>query len=132
MSAPVVVQLSGRDTNVAVLHRWIAGRISEILGNEDDVVTELCFNLIEGSRYVSRGAGSTTWAFLLTVYSSTARYQVSANSTHRVSRQRHGFFLQRALEAIPQCSDQLPGCSEGTARSEEAGAHTGKGMVDGG
>ena len=32
--------------------RWIAGKISEILGNEDDVVIELCFNLIEGSRYV--------------------------------------------------------------------------------
>lgn len=32
--------------------RWIAGRISEILGNEDDVVIELCFGLIEGTRYV--------------------------------------------------------------------------------
>jgi serine/arginine repetitive matrix protein 1 len=36
-----------------VRRRWIAGKISEILGNEDDVVIELCFNLIEGSRYVS-------------------------------------------------------------------------------
>lgn len=34
-------------------HRWIAGKITEILGNEDDVVIELCFNLLEGSRYVS-------------------------------------------------------------------------------
>lgn len=34
-------------------HRWIANRISEILGNEDDVVIELCFNLIEGPRHVS-------------------------------------------------------------------------------
>lgn len=33
-------------------HRWIANRISEILGNEDDVVIELCFNLIDGPRYV--------------------------------------------------------------------------------
>ena len=33
-------------------HRWIAGKISEILGNEDDVVIELCFNLLEGSRFV--------------------------------------------------------------------------------
>ena len=32
--------------------RWIAGKISEILGNEDDVVIELCFNLLEGSRFV--------------------------------------------------------------------------------
>lgn len=36
----------------AQLHRWIANRISEILGNEDDVVIELCFNLIDGPRYV--------------------------------------------------------------------------------
>jgi len=34
-------------------HRWIAGKISEILGSEDDVVIELCFNLLEGSRFVS-------------------------------------------------------------------------------
>ncbi len=32
--------------------RWIAGKISEILGDEDDVVIELCCNLLEGSRYV--------------------------------------------------------------------------------
>jgi serine/arginine repetitive matrix protein 1 len=34
--------------------RWIAGKISGILGDEDDVVIELCFNLLEGSRFVSR------------------------------------------------------------------------------
>jgi hypothetical protein len=33
--------------------RWIAGKITEILGSEDDIVIELCFNLIEGSRFVS-------------------------------------------------------------------------------
>ena len=33
--------------------RWIAGRISDILGSEDDVVIELCFNLLEGERFVS-------------------------------------------------------------------------------
>lgn len=33
--------------------RWIASRISEILGSEDDVVIELCYNLIESSRFVS-------------------------------------------------------------------------------
>ena len=35
--------------------RWIAGKISEILGSEDDVVIQLCFNLLEGSRYVGQG-----------------------------------------------------------------------------
>ncbi|OAR01652.1 hypothetical protein LLEC1_05014 [Akanthomyces lecanii] len=33
------------------LAAWIASRISEILGNEDDVVIEMCFNLVEGPRY---------------------------------------------------------------------------------
>ncbi|KAL8642858.1 MAG: hypothetical protein Q9228_000505 [Teloschistes exilis] len=37
--------------NVEVLKKWIAGKISEVLGNEDDVVIELCFNLLEGSRF---------------------------------------------------------------------------------
>ncbi|KAI1431704.1 hypothetical protein GGR50DRAFT_43638 [Xylaria sp. CBS 124048] len=33
--------------NLQVMKKWIASRISEILGSEDDVVIELCFNLIE-------------------------------------------------------------------------------------
>ncbi|XDG06580.1 hypothetical protein ABKA04_006195 [Annulohypoxylon sp. FPYF3050] len=37
--------------NLQVMKKWIASKISEILGSEDDVVTELCFNLIEGPRY---------------------------------------------------------------------------------
>ncbi|MCJ1243081.1 hypothetical protein MMC30_000278 [Trapelia coarctata] len=37
--------------NVEVMKKWIAGKISEILGNEDDVVIELCFNLLEGARF---------------------------------------------------------------------------------
>ncbi|KAF3897721.1 Serine/arginine repetitive matrix protein [Trichophyton interdigitale] len=37
--------------NIEVMKKWIAERISEILGNEDDVVIELCFNLLEGSRF---------------------------------------------------------------------------------
>ncbi|EFW14363.1 SRm160/300 splicing coactivator [Coccidioides posadasii str. Silveira] len=37
--------------NIEVMKKWIAVKISDILGNEDDVVIELCFNLIEGSRF---------------------------------------------------------------------------------
>ncbi|RYP93481.1 hypothetical protein DL770_000365 [Monosporascus sp. CRB-9-2] len=37
--------------NIQVMKKWIASKISEILGSEDDVVIELCFNLIEGTRY---------------------------------------------------------------------------------
>ncbi|KAJ5116075.1 hypothetical protein N7456_000423 [Penicillium angulare] len=37
--------------NIEVMKKWIAGKISEILGDEDDIVIELCFNLLEGTRY---------------------------------------------------------------------------------
>ncbi|KAI1322890.1 PWI domain-containing protein [Xylariaceae sp. FL0255] len=37
--------------NLQVMKKWIASRISEILGAEDDVVIELCFNLIDGPRF---------------------------------------------------------------------------------
>lgn len=35
------------------MNRWIAGKLSELLGDEDDVIIELCFGLLETSRYVS-------------------------------------------------------------------------------
>jgi hypothetical protein len=34
---------------------WITGRISEILGNPNDPVIELCFNFLEGARYLEFG-----------------------------------------------------------------------------
>ncbi|KAH7319960.1 PWI domain-containing protein [Stachybotrys elegans] len=37
--------------NLQVMKKWIASRIAEILQNDDDVVIELCFNLIEGPRF---------------------------------------------------------------------------------
>ncbi|KAJ5306457.1 hypothetical protein N7508_005472 [Penicillium antarcticum] len=37
--------------NIEVMKKWIARRISEILGNEDDVVIEMCFGHLEGPRY---------------------------------------------------------------------------------
>ncbi|KAK6373881.1 hypothetical protein LTS17_007850 [Exophiala oligosperma] len=40
-----------KKVNVEVMKKWIAGKISEILGSEDDVVIELVFNLLEGSRF---------------------------------------------------------------------------------
>ncbi|CAK7219995.1 hypothetical protein SCUCBS95973_004006 [Sporothrix curviconia] len=36
--------------NLQVMKKWIASRISDILGNDDDVVIELCYNLIESAR----------------------------------------------------------------------------------
>jgi serine/arginine repetitive matrix protein 1 len=33
-------------------YRWISGKIEDILGAEDDIVTELCFNLLEAQQFV--------------------------------------------------------------------------------
>ncbi|CAK7240929.1 MAG: hypothetical protein STHCBS139747_002386 [Sporothrix thermara] len=38
--------------NLQVMKKWIASRISDILGNDDDVVIELCYNLIESARNI--------------------------------------------------------------------------------
>ncbi|KAI9692956.1 MAG: hypothetical protein M1822_004951 [Bathelium mastoideum] len=40
-----------KKVNIEVMKKWIAGKILEILGSEDDVVTELCFNLLERERF---------------------------------------------------------------------------------
>ncbi|RMZ81495.1 hypothetical protein DV738_g2189, partial [Chaetothyriales sp. CBS 135597] len=37
--------------NVEVMKKWIAGKITEILKSEDDIVIELCFGLLERSRF---------------------------------------------------------------------------------
>ncbi|RMZ85991.1 hypothetical protein DV737_g87, partial [Chaetothyriales sp. CBS 132003] len=37
--------------NVEVMKKWIAGKITEILKSDDDIVIELCFGLLEGSRF---------------------------------------------------------------------------------
>ncbi|KAK3382330.1 PWI domain-containing protein [Lasiosphaeria ovina] len=36
--------------NIGVMKKWIAGRVTEILGTEDDVIIELIFNLLESVR----------------------------------------------------------------------------------
>ncbi|KAI9714997.1 MAG: Serine/arginine repetitive matrix protein 1 [Chrysothrix sp. TS-e1954] len=39
--------------NKEVMKKWTAGKISEILGGDDDVVIELCSNLLEQERFPS-------------------------------------------------------------------------------
>lgn len=39
--------------NAEVIKKWAAGKLSEMLGFEDDVVTELCFSLLGASRFVN-------------------------------------------------------------------------------
>lgn len=39
--------------NIDLMKKWIAGRITGILGEEDDVVVETTYNLLEQNRFVS-------------------------------------------------------------------------------
>ena len=45
--------------NVPVIKKWAADKIAKILNDDDDVVPELVFNMLESSRYVS--ASRQTW-----------------------------------------------------------------------
>lgn len=93
--------------------RWIAGKISGILGNDDDVVIELCFNLLEGSRFVRlycTSASNTielqhTLTGLLCCFLA-AGYQTSTNSAHWLFGQGYTQVLQGALEFMPQRAKQ--------------------------
>jgi serine/arginine repetitive matrix protein 1 len=39
--------------NIDLMKKWIANRITTILGDEDDIVVETCYNLIEQNQFVS-------------------------------------------------------------------------------
>lgn len=39
--------------NIDLMKKWIANKITTILGDEDDIVVETCYNLIEQSQFVS-------------------------------------------------------------------------------
>lgn len=74
-----------RRADLVVQHRWIAGKISDILGAEDDVVIELCFNLIEGSRYV-RINHIISMIRYSRLMSGAAGYQEATNPAYWISR----------------------------------------------
>lgn len=38
--------------NIDLMKKWIAGKITAILGYDDDVVVETCYNLLEENRFV--------------------------------------------------------------------------------
>lgn len=107
--------------------RWIASKISEILGNEDDVVIELCFNLLEGSRYVCSYPCIPSTRHL--AYSILAQYQSTSDSAHGLPGQGHSQLLQGALESLSKRSVKRSRGAEGASGSEEAGTNSGEGTL---
>ena len=47
------VKVDMTKVNIPVIKKWVSDALIRILNDEDDVVTDLVFNLIEGPRYVS-------------------------------------------------------------------------------
>jgi hypothetical protein len=45
--------------NIDLMKKWIANKITTILGDEDDVVVETCFNLVEQNQFVSTALSYT-------------------------------------------------------------------------
>lgn len=39
--------------NIDLMKKWIADKITTILGDEDDIVVETCYNLLEETKFVS-------------------------------------------------------------------------------
>jgi len=79
--------------NIDLMKKWIAQKITDILGDEDDIVVETCYNLIEQNQFVCISTRSTAGC-LLTL---TAQNQRNPDPTHRLSQQRHTGILQRAM-----------------------------------
>jgi hypothetical protein len=40
--------------NIDLIKKWIANKITDILGDEDDIVVETCYNLIEQTQFVGQ------------------------------------------------------------------------------
>ncbi len=119
-------ELDGGLADGIAQHRWIAGKISEILGGEDDVVIELCFNLLEGSRYVGLPFLSSMCPARLT-RCCAAQHQGASDTAYRVSGQRHGLFLQRPVDVVFECTVESARRAEGAFGSQEARADSREG-----
>jgi serine/arginine repetitive matrix protein 1 len=47
------VKVDMKKVNVQLIKAWVTDEIARILKSEDDIVTELVFNILDESRYVS-------------------------------------------------------------------------------
>lgn len=47
-------RVDNEKVNIDLIKKWVGGKITGILGDEDDVVVETCYNLLEQNRFVGR------------------------------------------------------------------------------
>jgi len=86
--------------NIDLMKKWIANRITTILGDEDDIVVETCYNLIEQNQFVSNPPVDTTECLL----TDAAQNQGNPDSAHRLPQQGDRTFLQRTMGSHAECA----------------------------
>ena len=101
--------------NIDLMKKWIAQRITDILGDEDDIVVETCYNLVEQNQFVSACMRLEVQQ-LLTI---AAQNQGDPDPAHWLPQQGYSKLLQGAMGPDAQRPGQPNGCSQGNARGKE-------------
>jgi hypothetical protein len=101
--------------NIDLMKKWIAQKITDILGDEDDIVVETCYNLVEQNQFVSIRMWSEVGQLLMIA----AQNQGDSDPAHRLPQQGHSKLLQGTMGPDAQCSGQPNGCPQGNAGGEE-------------
>lgn len=55
------VKVDMKKVNVQLIKAWVTDEIARILKSEDDIVTELVFNILDESRFVSLSQNKEDW-----------------------------------------------------------------------
>ena len=71
------VKVDMKKVNVPLIKKWVADEIARILNSDDDVVTELIFNMLEGSRNVSLNPLTRRKTVLICVQPNIKELQIS-------------------------------------------------------
>lgn len=66
--------------NIDLMKKWIAQKITDILGDEDDIVVETCYNLVEQNQFVCTKTRPITLQLLILA----AQNQRDPNPTYRL------------------------------------------------
>lgn len=103
--------------NIDLMKKWIAQKITDILGDEDDIVVETCYNLIEQNQFVRIDSRPPPQTF---AHMPTAQDQRDPDSAHRLPQQGHASILQGAMGFDAERSGKPHGRAKGDARGEEA------------
>ena len=109
--------------NIDLMKKWIANKITTILGDEDDIVVETCYNLVEQTKFVSKQLRDGLQARLTLI----AKHQRNSDPAYGLLEQGHSCLLQRAMGLDAECARQPSWCAEGIVRGKEAGATGGTG-----